>query len=52
MGKSYQDVLSLFYDLRQGISFTDSFENHFGISVCDYEDEFYDRMRTYLSRSD
>ena len=48
-GKSYQDVLSLFYDLRQGISFPVSFENHFGISVSDYEDEFYDRMKTYLS---
>lgn len=51
MGKSYQDVLSLFYDLRQGISFPVSFENHFGISVSDYEDEFYDRMITYLSNS-
>jgi len=49
MGKSYQDVLSLFYDLRRGVSFPVSFENHFGISVSDYEDEFYDRMRTYLS---
>jgi len=48
-GKSYQDVLSLFYDLRQEISFTVSFEDHFGISVSDYENEFYDRLRTYLS---
>ena len=51
IGKSYQDVLSLFYDLRQGLSFPVSFENHFGISVSDYEDEFYDRMRIYLSNS-
>ena len=48
MGKSYQDVLNLFYDLRNGISFSDSFENHFGISISDYEAEFYDLMRTYL----
>ena len=48
-GKSYQDVLSVFYDLQQGKSFPVSFENHFGISVSDYENEYYDRMRTYLS---
>jgi hypothetical protein len=51
MGKSYEDVLSLFYDLRGGISFPVSFENHFGISVGDFEDEFYDRMITYLNNS-
>jgi hypothetical protein len=49
MGKSYQDVLRLFNDLQQAISFHVSFKNHFGISVSNYEDEFYDRMRTYLS---
>jgi len=48
MGKSYQDVLNLFYDLRNGISFSDSFENHFGISINDYEADFYDLMRSYL----
>ena len=48
MGKSYQDVVSLFYDLREEISFPVTFENHFGLSVSDYEDEFYDRMRIYL----
>ena len=51
MGRSYQDVLSLFYDLRDGISFPVSFEDHFGISVSDFEDEVFDRMRTYLSNS-
>lgn len=49
LGKSYKDVLSLFYDLRDSNTFSVSFENHFGISVDDYEDEFYDRMRAYLS---
>ena len=48
MGKSLQDVLHLFYDLRNGILFPESFQNHFGISVSDFEDEFYGRMRTYL----
>ena len=48
IGKSFLDVLSLFYDLREGTTFTIAFENHFGIRVRDYSDEFYERMRTYL----
>ena len=48
MGKSYRHVLNLFYDMRDGKSFPVSFQNHFGISLSDYEAEFYDRMRTYL----
>jgi hypothetical protein len=51
LGKSFPDVLNLFYDLREGISFPVSFQNHFGMSVSDYENEFYDRMRTYLDGS-
>ncbi|UCH61798.1 MAG: hypothetical protein JSU77_08275 [Fidelibacterota bacterium] len=47
-GRSYQDVLNLFYDLRQEVSFPVSFEDHFGISVSEYEGEFYSRMKTYL----
>ncbi len=51
LGRSFQDVLGLFYDLRDGVSFPASFANHFGISVSDYEAEFYDRMRVYLGSS-
>jgi len=50
LGKSYRDVLGLFYDMRNGISFPVSFQNHFGISLDDFEIEFYDRMRAYLSQ--
>jgi hypothetical protein len=48
LGKSHRDVLNVFYDLRQEVSFADAFENRFGISVDGYEAEFYDRMRIYL----
>jgi len=51
MGRSYQDVLGLFYDLRDGISFPVSFEGHFGIAVSDFEAEVFDRLRAYLSDS-
>lgn len=49
MGKTCQDVSGLFYDLRNGISFSSSFESRFGMSLHDYEEEFFDRMRAYLS---
>jgi hypothetical protein len=49
MGRSLSDVLNLFYDMREGISFPVSFRNNFGISLVDFENEFYDRMRAYLS---
>jgi hypothetical protein len=48
LGRSFQDVMDLSYDLRQGIAFPVSFENHFEISVADFEAEFFDRLRTYL----
>jgi hypothetical protein len=48
-GKSYQDVLNVFYDIRNGREFTVSFEDHFGISVDIFQEEFYGRMRAYLS---
>lgn len=51
MGKSLHDVMNLFYDLRDGKSFFVSFQDNFGIIVSDFEDEFYSRMRTYLSSS-
>ncbi len=50
LGRSYSDVRGLFYDMRNGIPFPVSFQNHFGISLDDYELEFYDRMRVYLSQ--
>jgi hypothetical protein len=48
MGKAPKNVLRLFYDMREGIPFPASFQSHFGISLSDFENEFYDRMRTYL----
>jgi len=51
MGRSFSDVLNLFYDMRDRISFPVSFRNNFGISLVDFENEFYDRMRAYLSNT-
>jgi len=48
LAKSFSDVLHLFYDLRQEIPFPVSFENHFGIRIGEYEEDFFNRMRKYL----
>jgi hypothetical protein len=48
MGKSFKDVLNLFYDMKDGRPFPVSFQENFGISVSDFEIEFFDRMRAYL----
>jgi hypothetical protein len=48
LDKSLQDVLNVFYDLRELIAFEESFENNFGISVEELEMEIFDRLREYL----
>ena len=49
LGKSMQDVLGLFYDIRNGVLFPEAFQNRFGISLEQFEIDYYDLMRTYLS---
>lgn len=51
LNKSLNDVLNVFYDLREGILFEESFENNFGISVELLEEEIFDRLREFLSDS-
>lgn len=49
LGCSIQDVLQLFYDLRSGINFNESFQKNFGITVDLLEEEIFDRLRNYLA---
>ena len=49
LGKSIEDVLNLFYDLRNDISFSTAFQSNFGLDVNTFEDEYYERMRIYLA---
>jgi hypothetical protein len=51
MGKSLDDVLSLFYDMRRGISFPSSFQSNFGISLVDFENQIFDSLMVYLSQN-
>jgi len=48
LNKSYYDVLNLFYEIREGNSFNNAFQNNFGLSLTVFEVEFYDRIRQYL----
>jgi hypothetical protein len=49
LGKSREDVLKVFYDIRNEIDFPDAFHNKFGISLTDFESEYFDQMRSYLN---
>ena len=48
MGRTMQDILDLFYDIRNGTSFDEAFQVHFGISVEDLEVQIYFRLSEYL----
>jgi len=52
LGKSIDDVLTLFYDIRNGISFTIAFQNNFGISLNEFEENIFDRLGNYLNDND
>ena len=48
LGKSSDDVLNLFFDLRNGIPFPTAFQSNFGISLEELELEIFDRLHAYL----
>lgn len=48
LNKSIEDVLSLFYDLRNSIPFATALQTHFGLDVETFQNEYYERMRDYL----
>jgi len=47
-GNPMSDIRDIYLDARQGIAFAEAFENRFGISLKDYEAEFFTRMRSFL----
>jgi hypothetical protein len=49
LGKSIEDVLGLFYDLRDDTAFPAAFQSNFGLDLETLENEYYDRMRAYLA---
>lgn len=49
VGKSLQNVLDLFYDVRNGTPFSTAFENNFGINLIEFESDIFNRLESYLS---
>jgi hypothetical protein len=49
LDKSIEDVLQLFYDLRNDVAFPIAFQSNFGLDLDTLETEYYDRMRAYLT---
>ena len=49
LGRSIEDVLQLFYDVRNGVSFSIAFQNNFGISLKAFENDIFDRLESYLN---
>jgi hypothetical protein len=47
-GQTKPSIRDIFLDARGGVAFAASFENRLGISLQDYEDQFFDRVRGYL----
>jgi len=48
LGRSPQDVRDIFLDMAEGVDFSTAFENRMGISIQEYENEFFDIMDGYL----
>jgi len=47
-GKSFEDIKDLLLDVSVGVSFETAFKNRLGISVKEYEMQFFDLMNDYL----
>ncbi len=50
LGRSLTDMKQIYFDIRSGMSFTDSFAQRSGMTVEFYEAEFFTLMSSYLSR--
>ena len=47
-GRTYHDIRDLLLDVADGMSFKASFRNSFGMSLNEYESQFFDLMNDYL----
>jgi len=47
-GRSVVDIKNMYLDIRRGDSFTQAFQNRMGLSVSQYEEDFFEIMMQYL----
>jgi len=52
MDRTFDDVVAMFYDLREGTPFASSFERRFEISVGALEEDVFERLTAYLRSAD
>jgi hypothetical protein len=50
LGRSFPDARDVLMDVADGIPFASAFDAHMGISLADYQGEFFSRMSSYLPR--
>lgn len=48
LGKSPREFTAMLLDLADGAAFATAFEDHMGISLSDYDEQFFDLMADYL----
>jgi hypothetical protein len=49
LGKTALEVRAVFQDVGRGVLFEETFENHMGMSLQYYENNFYNLIKEYLS---
>jgi hypothetical protein len=49
LGRSLQDIVNLFYDIRNGSNFPDAFQSNFGIDLVEFEENYFETIRSYLN---
>lgn len=48
LGRSLQDIVNLFYDIRNGSNFSDAFQSNIGIDLAEFEENYFETIRSYL----
>jgi hypothetical protein len=48
-GRNMTDIKDMYLDVRRGIAFTQAFENRMGLSVSQYEEDFFALIMEYLN---
>ncbi len=49
LGKTYEDVIAMYQAIKDGLSFEAAFHNQFGMTVNEYETNYFDIIETYLN---
>jgi hypothetical protein len=51
LGRTASDAAAVFVDMSDGATFQTAFDDHMGITLSEYEEQFFERMAGYLPES-